>query len=77
MPHFNKEQIKVIVALIYLQFGTKQELLGQCFGNVSRSTICSWIKEGKYLIELAEYQKKLSELRCIATAYYQLIDQRM
>ena len=63
MIKFNDMEKKVIVSVLYEQFGDKQEELGKCFGDVSQSTISSWIKEGKYIQQVNDMKKQYDELK--------------
>jgi len=54
MPEFSNPELKVVAAVLYEQFGVPQQQLGQVLGNKSQSTISSWIKEGKYILQVEE-----------------------
>jgi len=60
MPDFSIRELKVVAAVLYEQFGATQQQLGQVLGKKSQSTVSSWIKEGKYIMQV-EQQRTTAE----------------
>ena len=62
MLNFTDQQQKIVAAVLYQQYRCPQHVLGRVFGNRSQSTISNWIKEGMYLMQIAEMQASIKEL---------------
>ena len=61
MPEFNDKQKKIVASILYEQYGASQKNLGKAFGNISQSTMSSWIKEGKLLLQIESAKKDAQE----------------